>query len=249
MLSRYLQLSALVIVVALATGYVVHRVAGHTDFSTGCQFQMALPATSTVPTTDVLVFNRRVALDAIDRAPVTEIFTATARETGIAAGTIASAQQILPASDSSFNAVVTYSDAAGAVKIANSLCNHYVQQLTSQVTADFAAEAASWRGRLRYLQSQLDGLNRSAGAKPTALYFRQREALLAAIDRTKNFLAVTYTTPQYNISVLAPAVGAASHNTKPSLSKSLIIAAASGLLASFLIILAIETARGRREES
>jgi hypothetical protein len=249
MLARYVQLSAVVMVVALVTGFLVHHFAGTTSYTTACHFQMALPATSQVPSTDVLVFNRRVALDEVFRAPLGTVFAKAARDTGLPGSTIAGSQQVLPDSDSSFSVDVTYGDPTTAVKIANALCNRYVQQLTTDVNSELTSESSTWRGRLQNLQAQLDGLNRAAGRKPTALYFRNRQALTTALNRVSNFLALSLSSPQYEISVLAPAAGAALHSTKPAVGKSLIVAAGAGLLASFLLILAIETARGRREES
>jgi hypothetical protein len=248
MFARYVQISAVVIVVALATGYVVHRVAGTSNFTAACQFQLALPVTSTVPSSDILVFNRRQALDEIDRAELTSVWAAVAKDTGVAQGDVAAAQSIQPASDSSFDVLVTYSAGDRAVKLANSLCRRYVKQLTGQVSAEQANETSGLRAQLRQLDSSFVALNKSAGHHVTPLYLEERSAIVGAIDRTKQLLIVAYSLPPDNISVLSTANAASPHTTKPSLSKSLIVAAAAGLLASFLLVLTIETARGRRDE-
>jgi hypothetical protein len=251
MIGRYSVLTAIFVAVALATGVVVHVVSGTTTYKAGCEFQMALPATASstaVASTDVLVYNRRAALDEISRAPTQRIFAAASKATGIPAGAIGASQQVVAASDSSLTVFSTYSNPADAVKIANALCTSYVNELRKQVKAEFTAEGDQMRAQLRRLVTQSRALVRSAKRHLTQLDFHQTDYLDQAIARTKQFLAVTESTPRFTISKLHPATGASSHSTKPSLSKSLIVSAAVGLLVSFLLILLLETLRGRREQ-
>ena len=257
MLARYFQISVIVIAVALATGYIVHRVAGSNNYNASCQFQLALPVTSTLPSSDILVFNRRQALDEIQKSELQQVWAGVSKDTGMSVGEIAGDSAVEPASDSSFAVIVTNASASGAVTLANALCKQYVKTLTKQVAGERDNEARGLRERLRYLEGRYVALHQDAirqahagghSSLPLPLYLQERGAILGAISHVKQYLIVTYSLPPYDISVISPSAGAAQHTTKPTLSKSLIVAGAAGLLACFLLILALETARGRPRE-
>lgn len=251
MIGRYSVLTAIVVVVALVTGVIVHVVSGTTTYKAVCQFQLALPATAAstnVASSDVLAYNRRVVKDEIARVPTRPILDAAAKKTGISPATIAASQLVVPASDSTVAVVATYSNWAKTIALANVLCRNYVSQVRKQMQADFTSESRQLRNRLRSLLAQQRALGRAAKRSATPLAFHQNDYLNQAITRAKQFLAVTYGSPQFSVSLLQPALSAETHSTKPSLAKSLIVSAAAGLLLSFLLILLLETLRGRNEE-
>lgn len=241
-------LTAVVVAVALAVGAVVHEVAGTTKYASTCQFQLALPLSSTQPTQDVLAFNRRQAADEIARAELGTVFARAARQSGVPVGEVASDQTIVQASDSSFDLRATTSDPSSAVKLANALCTGYVRQLSAQLQNEQTAEVNGLRSQIRVLQRRLDSLVKQYGIHPAPPTSTYETATKAAISRNSYLLTIALSIPPYNISVLSSAQGASSHSSKPSWSKALIIAAAAGLLLSFLLILVFETVSKRPAE-
>lgn len=248
MVTRYAMLTGLVVVVALAAGAIVHKVAGHSTYTASCDFQLALPSTSTAPSSDILVFNRRQADDEIARAQLGKVWDAVSRETGVPAEDVASDQSVAQVSDSSFRVTVTNPDATAVVKVANALCGQYVRQLTGQVQAEQSNEVSGLRNQISGLEHQLQGLQGATRNGASAAQQIQAAAITNATKRAEYVLALALSLPPDNISVLSRASDAFPKSTKPSLSKALIIAAAAGLLASFLLILAVETTRGHRLE-
>jgi hypothetical protein len=248
MITRYAIISGLIVAVALATGLVVHLVAGSSKYIADCEFQVALPSTSTVPSSDILVFNRRQAEDELARAQLGKVYEAVAKETGVSAGTVAAGQKVIQVSDSSFRVTATTTDAGAAPKVANALCRQYVAQLTSQVQGEQSNEIDGLRSQISSLERQLGGLKpgRRGGFSPAQQV--ERSATINAILRSRDILTASLSLPPDNISLLSPAIGAAPNSTKPTLSKALIVAAAAGLLASFLLILVAEAIRGRETE-
>jgi hypothetical protein len=248
LITRYAIISGLIVAVALAAGLVVHLVAGSTKYIASCEFQVALPSTSTVPSSDILVFNRRQAADELARAQLERVWEAVAKETGVSAGTVAAGEKVVQASDSSFRVAATTTDAGSAPKVANALCRQYVSQLTSQVHDEQSNEIDGLRSQIASLERQLGKLKPSGPAGFSPAQQVERSAIINAIARSRDILTASLSLPPDNISLLSPAAGAAPNSTKPTLSKALIVAAAAGLLASFLLILVIEAVRGRETE-
>lgn len=245
MTTRYAMLTAFVVAVALLAGLVVHEVAGSTKYVSDCEFQLALPLSATQPSSDILVFNRRQAADELARAQLGSVYTEAARKSGVPAGEIPSDQSIFQASDSSFELTTETSSASSAVKLANALCDAYVRQLTAQVQGEEAAEQHGLRNQIDGLEARLRQLVKKYGVYPAPAVAQYEQATKSAIARNRDYLTVALSLPPYNISVLSYAQGAGLKSTKPSLSKSLIIGAAAGLLISFLLILVLETTRKR----
>jgi hypothetical protein len=250
---RYILISVVVLVVALATGLVVHLAAGTSDFQGVCEFQVALPATATVPSSDILVFERRDAADDVQDIAPGSLLPSVAAQTGIPIGDIAGHEQLGPSSDSTFEVVASYKTAAGASAIAQALCASYVTQVGKELRAQRIDEDNSLRARLRYLNAKLVVLNRDARAdahRPVALsvYLDERGAIDQAIHHVVSFLIVAYSFPPDIVSPLGHIATVSAHSTKPSLAKSLVVAAIAALLVIFLLVLALETIYGRRPE-
>ena len=248
MITRYVTLTGFVLAVALLAGLAVHAAVGHSTYSASCDFQLALPSTSTVPSTDILVFNRRQADDEIARAQLGKVWDAVGRQTKVAPSVVAADQSVTQVSDSSFRVNVTNPDGHAAIRVANALCDQYVSQLTSQVQAEQSAEVSGLRSQISSLDHQLSAVKAGAGGSFTPAQRIERAALIGATQRNEQVLIVALSLPPDNISVLSRASDAFPKSTKPSRSKTLIIAAAAGLLASFLLILLLETTRGRQLE-
>jgi len=242
---RYILISVVVLVVALATGLVVHLAAGTSDFQGVCEFQVSLPATSTVPSSDILVFERRDAADDVQNISPGSVLPAVAAQTGIPIGDIAGHELVGPASDSTFEVVATYKNAAGAGAIAKALCASYVTQVGKELRAQRIDEDNSLRARLRYLNAELVVLNRNAR---TDVYLDERGAIDQAIHHVVSFLVAAYSFPPDIVSPLGQTASTSAHSTRPSLAKSLVVAAIAALLVIFLLVLALETMYGRRPE-
>lgn len=242
---RYAMLTAVVVAVALAAGVVVHLVAGSTRYVADCQFQLSLPYSTTQPTSDLLVFNRRQAEDQLARAQLSSVFVTAAREAGVTPAQAAAGESISQVSDGSFDLSATADDPRTAVKLANALCQTYVAQLTAQITSEERAEQHGLKSQITALEQRLIRLVQKYGVHPAPDIAVYEQATKDAITRNRDFLAFALSQPPYDISVLSAAQGASTTSTKPSLSKSLIIAAAVGLLLSFLLILGLETLRNR----
>ena len=253
MFGRYILISVVVLVVALATGLVVHLAAGTSDFQGVCEFQVSLPATSTVPSSDILVFERRDAADDVQNISPGSVLPAVAAQTGIPIGDIAGHELVGPASDSTFEVVATYKNAAGAGAIAKALCASYVTQVGKELRAQRIDEDNSLRARLRYLNAELVVLNRNARTdahRPVAIsvYLDERGAIDQAIHHVVSFLVAAYSFPPDIVSPLGQTASTSAHSTRPSLAKSLVVAAIAALLVIFLLVLALETMYGRRPE-
>jgi hypothetical protein len=242
---RYVMLTVVVIVVALAAGFVVHKTDGHEEYQSSCQFQLALPSTATQPSSDILVFNRRQAVDELEQAGLGPVFTNAAKTSGISAGELSVDSSVGVASDSSFNLTTSTRDPALAVRMANALCTAYVGELRTLMGSSVNSEASGLRDEIDNLEGQLDASVHKYGIHTTGAVNVNQVALENAISRARQYLTFTISQPPYAISVLAPAIGWTSRSTKPSASKSLIVAAAAGLLLSFLLILAVESLRRR----
>jgi hypothetical protein len=242
---RYVMLTVVVVAVALATGIVVHELSGSTRYRASCQFQLSLPYSTTQPGSDLLVYNRRQAADQLARAQLSDLFVTAARQAGVTPGEAAAAESIVQVSDGSFSLTATTADPRTAVKVANALCRAYVKQLTAQLSSEQLAEQNGIRAQITSLEQRLTGLVRRYGVHPAPSTAVDERATKDAIGRNQAYLAFALSQPPYDISVLSAAQGAGITSTKPSLSKSLIIAAAAGLLLSFLLILAVETVRKR----
>jgi uncharacterized protein involved in exopolysaccharide biosynthesis len=249
MITRYAIISGLIVAVALVAGLVVHLVAGSSKYAASCEFQLALPSTSTVPSSDILVFNRRQAQDELARAQLERVWEAVGKDTGVSPSSVAADQKVSQVSDSSFRLTATTTTADSATKVATSLCRQYVSKLSLQVHNEQNNEINGLRDQIGRLEAQLGHLT-PKGPRHRFLPAQQvqRSALINAIARSRDLLTASLSLPPDNISVLSPALGAGLTSTKPSLSKALIIAAAAGLLASFLLILVIEAVRGGRAE-
>jgi capsular polysaccharide biosynthesis protein len=248
MFTRYAMLTGLVVVVALAAGVIVHEAVGHTTYAASCDFQLALPSTATVPSSDILAFNRRQANDEIARAQLGKVWDAVGRKTKVPPSEVAADQSVTQVSDSSFSVNVTNPDPYVAIRLANALCDQYVTQLSSQVQAEQSNEVNGLRSQIAHLEHQLHAPSAGAGRNLTPAQQVERATLTGAIQRNEQVLVVALSLPPDNISVLSRASDVSAKSTKPSLSKSLIIAAAAGLLASFLVILAVDASSGRRLE-
>jgi hypothetical protein len=242
---RYALLTAVVVAVALAVGVAVHELTGTTKYVSACQFQLSLPYSTTQPTSDILAYNRRQAADQLARAQLSSVFVTAARIAGVTPGEAAADESIFQVSDGSFSLTTTTADPTTSVKLANALCHTYVKQLTAQIQAEERAEQRGLRAQITTLQQQLDGLVHKYGVHPAPDIAIQEQATKSGIDRNRDYLAFALSQPPYNISMLSSAQGATARSTKPSLSKSLIIAAAAGLLLSFLLILGLESVRKR----
>jgi capsular polysaccharide biosynthesis protein len=249
MITRYAILTGLIVAVALVTGVIVHLVAGSTKYVASCEFQLALPSTSTAPSSDILVFNRRQAADELARAQLERVWSAVGRETGVSPNAVAADQTVVQASDSSFRVSATTTAPSRAVSMANGLCRQYVSQVSSQVHNEQINEIDGLRSQISSLERQLRPLTARKGQSLSVTQRVERLAIVNAISRSRDILTVSLSLPPDNISVLSPATTAAPHSTKPSLSKALIVAAAAGLLASFLLILGLEAVRGRQVEA
>lgn len=248
MITRYAMLTVFVVAIALVIGTIAHKAIGSSTYSASSDFQLALPSTSTVPSTDILVFNRRQANDEIERAQLGKVWDAVGKKTKVPASEVAADQSVTQVSDSSFSVNVTNRDPYTAIKLANALCDQYVTQLTSQVQAEQTNEVNGLRGEITNLEHQLHALSTTAGGNFTSAQQVEHAALIGAISRNEQILVVALSLPPDNISVLSRADDAFPKSTKPSLSKALIIAAAAGLLLSFLLILAVETTKSGRLE-
>jgi hypothetical protein len=238
-------LTALVVAVALAVGALVHKVSGSTKYVATCQFELALPFSSTQPTVDILAFNRRQAADELARAQLSSVFARAAAAAGVPVSEAAGDESITEVSDSSFSLSAKTSSPGTAVKLANALCQGYVTQLQGQLHGELTAEQDGLRSQITALERKLTGLVRRYGIHPRPDILEQEQATKTAISRNRDFLVVALSQPPYHVALLSSARGAAAKSTKPSLSKSLIIAAAAGLLLSFALILVLEFVRKR----
>lgn len=132
------------------------------------------------------------------------------------------------------------------MSVANALCGQYVSQLGTQVHNEQTNEINGLRSQIASLEHQLKPLTPRQKRRLPAKQRVDRSAIVDAIVHSQQILTVSLSLPPDNISVLSSATVAVPQSTKPSLSKALIVAAAAGLLASFLLILGVEAMRGRQ---
>lgn len=244
MVRVYFLVTVVTTAIALAIGLGYYEVEKTTAFATSCTFELSLPVTTQSVASDSLLFNQRLAQQEIQTASSSGIDTAAARQAHVdparVAGDIRGVGPVSGDSFSTFAVNVSDSSALVAARVADAVCDRYVAQLARQRALGQKAEEDAITARIDQLQKTLAPLVAKQAAQLTPAQASQLAVTRLALTGSQTQLAAAIDAPPYQISVLSPARFAVK-TVKPRIWRDPLVGAVVGLLASFLVILVVES--------
>jgi hypothetical protein len=238
-LRRYILISILILVIAIATAGLAYSSGNKLTYQTYCTIQVFVraPAVGTgQPNPEFLQFTNSLAANEVGLA-TPAAFKQTAEKEKITIGRLSAALKTFPAPGiGAFAATVTESKPEAAKGIANTACTAFVNVIKKQRADELNNEITQIQQRLNSIQTDLKKLVAIPPKKRTSSQAIDLEAQSQALKFNTILMATYRSLPPDQISVLTPANTVLSQHSI-SLKKYLLIAGAAALLSIFLVIL------------
>ena len=239
MLRRYILISILIIVIAIATAGLAYSAGNKLSYKTYCTIQVFVraPAVGTgQPNPEFLQFTNSLAANEVGLATPNAYKDIAVKEK-MTIGGVASELAVLPAPGiGAFAATVADPKADRAQSLANTACNTFVDVIKKQRATELNSEVKAIQDRLNSIQADLKRLVAVPPKKRTANQAIDLQTQSQALKFNTILIATYRSLPPDQISILTPAVAVtAAHSI--SLKKYVLIAGAAALLSIFLVIL------------
>lgn len=239
MLRRYILISILILVIAIATAGLAYSAGNKLTYKTYCTVQVFVrgPAVGVgQPNPEFLQFTNSLAANEVGLATPTA-YKDIAQKLKRTVGDISSELAVLPAPGiGAFAATVSDPDADRAKSLANTACTTFVEVIKKQRTTELNNEIKAIQDRLNSIQADLKRLVAIPAKKRTTGQAVELDSQAQALKLNTFLIAQYRSLPPDQISLLTPANSVtAAHSI--SLKKYLLIAGAAALLSIFLVIL------------
>jgi hypothetical protein len=238
-LRRYILISILIIVIAIATTGLAYSSGNKLTYRSYCTVQVFVraPAVGTgQPNPEFLQFTNSLAANEVGLATPTA-YKEIAQKLKTTTGLVTNEVALLPAPGiGAFAVTVSDPNAERAKSLANTACNTYVDVIKKQRATELNNEVKTIQDRLNSIEAVLKKLLAIPAKKRTTSQAIELQTQSQALKFNAVLIATYRSLPPDQISVLRPAATVtAAHSI--SLKKYLLIAGAAALLSIFLVIL------------
>lgn len=250
MLRRYVLPCLLILLLSAGAGSVAYVGQTKTVFLSACEFQAFIRISREDPSTpEHQQFIGTIALQQVGAALASGLYSRVGESEKVPSATIASETTILPAPGlGAFTLTMTDPSSERSTRLANAACDEYVRSIKKQRAAQIDAQVKVVQDRIDSIQAEVVRLSAIPFKKLTNDQKAALQAKKGALVFNYSLIANLNSFPPDAVSVVIRAVSAQKKQTG-NLSKKLIIAGVSGLLACFLYILVGEILAERRRAS
>ena len=247
MLRRYAIPCAALVLIAVVIAFTTYKLTP-VNFTGTCTFTVSLPVTQAAATTDVINFENDSAANEVGQAGRADIYSGPAGAVGLEPATAAGEVTLAQAPGSSdFVLVVSDSDPDRAKSLANRMCDAYVQRVGAQLQQQRDSEVTQLQSKITQLDSSIQQISATPESQRSAADNSFLKAQQAAVGADQQLMATVLALPADNVNVLTRAPGGVRNDTR-SLTRNLLVAGVSALLASFLVVLIGEMVRDQRAD-
>jgi len=238
-LRRYILISILIIVIAIATTGLAYSSGNKLTYRSYCTVQVFVRAPAVgpgQPNPEFLQFTNSLAANEVGLATPTA-YKQIAQKEKTTIGRVSSELQILPAPGiGAFAASVSDPKPDHAKNLANTACTTFVDVIKKQRTTELNNEIKAIQERLNSIQADLKKLLAVPAKKRTSAQAIELDTQSQALKFNTILIAQYRSLAPDQISVLTPAATVIPTHSI-SLKKYLLIAGAAALLSIFLVIL------------
>lgn len=239
MLRRYILISILIIVIAIATAGLAYSSGNKLTYKTYCTIQAFVRAPAVgvgQPNPEFLQFTNSLAANEVGLA-TPAAYKEIAQKLKTTVGVVTSELLVLPAPGiGSFAATVSDPNAENAKNLANAACTTFVDVIKRQRTTELNGEIKVIQDRLAGIQADLKRLIVIPAKQRTSDQAIELDTQSQSLKLNTFLIAQYRSLPPDQISILTPAATVtAAHSI--SLKKYALIAGAGALLSIFLVIL------------
>lgn len=237
MIIRYLPVAVILMGLGLATGAAVGQTAT-TTHAADCNLEVSLPVTFET-TSDYFSFNDRLATAEVSEALALDTYRKAAAASGDPAEEIAQHSSISGGAGSIRTLTVTATDGAQAVRDANAACDALATQIRARRQARINQAANLVAGEIAARDKERTAIGVMPAGARTASEQALFDADTGALDQLRRELSLTLAQPPLLVGVVAHADEARVASTGRT-GRNLLIGLAAGVLATFIIVLAVE---------